>query len=199
MKLDDNAETNSWFLISAGSTLSGGGTGPIYGTRSEIGSFSGYFISFQGLERKGLSFSGNVNNIKSTYSHSFRAKGTDGNYRYYYGKTAIDMTSVDVSLGKNLTDTKGSFHFVPNIGANLIFNIDNNFTSSNYAGVTYEEDWKKDLFFSLNDGVQMFWMFSKRFGLQGGGRYVFFPSQYGTVFKTNDFFHFNIGISIRII
>lgn len=197
IKVDNNKESNSWFLISGGVNLNGD-KGPLFGTTADMGKMGGSFLSFQFLERKGLSFSSNCVFLKSDYFHSFRAKGTDGQWHQYIGKTQVSMTSVDLNIGKDFTGESGSFHFVPGVGANLILNIDNTFTSSNKQ-VEYSEEWDKDLFFALNGSVQMFYLFSKRLGLQGGMRYFYFPTKYGTAIKTGDFFNFNIGLAIRII
>lgn len=197
MKLDDNSKSDSWYILSGGVNLDGN-AGPLAGTTADIGHLAGYFFDASGLSRKGISILGSFTSLKSRYFHSFRAKGTDGQYRQYIGTTEIEMPVLGFSLGKDLTGPMGSFHFVPNIGADLIFGIQNDFVSKNFQGVEYEEEWTKDMFFTVHAGIQMFYLFSKRFGLQGGLKYLYFPSESGTVFKTNGFFHMNTGVAIRI-
>lgn len=199
MKLEDNATANDWFMISGGANLQGD-AGPIAGTTADIGKLSGGYFSAQALSRKGMSFMSSYTALNSDYFHSFRAKDEDGDLNNYIGTTKIQTSVLDLSLGKDYTGTAGTFHFVPNIGADLIFEIKNNFIAKNFQGVEYEETWNdKGLFFALHGGVQMFYLFGKRIGVQGGGKYIYFPSETkGSVFKTNNFFHLNAGISIRL-
>ena len=198
MDLEDNAKANDWLLVSGGLNLDGG-SGPLAGTSSDMGKTAGYYFSAQALSRKGISILSSFTSLKSKYFHSFRAKATDGQYYSYIGSTNIEMPVLEFSLGKDLTGTSnGSFHFVPNIGVDLIWGIENEFTSRKDPDITYTEEWEKDMFLAVHGGVQMFYLFSKRLGLQGGGKYLYFPSETGTVFKTAGFFHFNAGVSVRL-
>lgn len=198
MKLDKNSEAESWYLLSAGVNLDGN-AGPIAGTTADIGNPAGYFFDASALSRKGISILGSFTSLKSKYFHSFRAKGQDGVYRQYIGTTHVEMPVLAFSLGKDMTGVTGAFHFVPNVGADLVFDINNDFVSKNFAGVAYTEEWDKNLFFAIHAGVQMFYLFSKRFGLQGGIKYLYFPSESGSVFKTNGFFHLDAGIAVRLM
>jgi len=198
-KVDDNAKSKNWVLMSGGVNLDGT-AGPIAGTNADIGHPAGYFFYFDILSRKGISLMTSFTYLKSNYFHSFTAKDLNGDYLHYVGRTHIQTYIVDLSLAKDFTGENGVFHFVPNVGADLLFGMNNDFTSTNPPGVTYQEDWNdKSLFFGLHVGVQMFYFLGKRVGFQGGGKYVFFPNENkGDVFKTGDFLHFNLGLVFRI-
>lgn len=196
LQVEKNAKSNDWYILSGGINLAGS-SGPIAGTSSDIGQLDGYYFAASALSRKGLSVLASFNSLKSNYFHSFRAKGNDGQSRQYIGRTSIEMPDLSFSLGKDLTGPSGNFHFVPHAGINLIFNLENYFTSTNFEEVEYAEEWKNDMFFAIHGGVQMVYLFTKRFGLQGGFKYLYFPSESGEVFKTNAFFYMNVGIAFR--
>lgn len=198
MKLDKNEDASDWFLLSVGANL-GGDSGPIAGTTPDIGQLSGFNFYAQTLSRKGLSFISSYTSLKANYFHSFRGKTVNGDYYQYVGRTDIDMPILDFSLGKDYVGKPGKFHFVPNIGADFIFGIDNHFTTK--SGIEYQETWNdKTFFFALHAGIQMYYLFSTRFGLQGGGKYLFFPTETkGAQFSTSSFLYLNAGITVRIV
>lgn len=196
IKGDKNAK-DSWNLFSLGVNLGGYG-GPIAGTDIEMGQFAGLYLSATSLDRNGLSFMSSYYSIKSTFGHSFKAYDENGNSHFFIGKTEIEMPTIDFSLGKDLTGPEGSIHVFPNVGADLIFDLKNSFLSKDQQYV-YEEVWKNSLFFGIHAGIQTYYLLSTRFGLQVGGKYLFFPSNTsGDIFKTAGFFYLNAGITYRI-
>jgi len=196
IKGDKNAK-DSWNLFSLGGNLGGYG-GPLAVTDIEIGQFAGLYLSATSLDRKGISFMSSYYSIKSTFGHSFKAFDENGNSHFFVGKTEIEMSAIDFSLGKDLTGPEGSIHVFPNVGADLIFDLKNNFTSLDHQ-YEYEEVWKNNLFFGIHAGIQTYYLLSTRFGLQVGGKYLFFPATTsGDIFKTAGFFYLNAGITYRI-